>query len=292
MTTLSGTPAVAGQGDVRIGVSSWGSLPGFYPSRVKARDKLSWYARFFSIVEVNVSFYRLVPPRTYAQWIEATPEDFLFDVKAFSELTHFRQTPSDESFAHFRATYRPLGESGKLGGVLFQFPPRFANRQQSRDYLRRVADQMEGGRTVVEFRNDSWFTMNTANLTLDLLRALGLSYAIADEPQIPRDTVPPLVAVTDPDLAYVRLHGRNVDGWLRGGGGTRYNYDYSEAELAEWADIALGLALQARQVHVLFNNNARGDGTRNAIRLSELLGIGPADPPALPLAQPLLFDDG
>jgi uncharacterized protein YecE (DUF72 family) len=117
---------------------------------------------------------------------------------------------------------------------------------------------------------------------------LGLAYAVADEPQIPNDTPPPLPAVTDPDLAYVRLHGRNARAWYRGGG-SRYDYDYSEAELVEWAATVDDLARKARQVHVLFNNNARGAGTRNAIRLGELLGVAPTDSPELPLAQPRLF---
>jgi uncharacterized protein YecE (DUF72 family) len=80
-------------GTIRIGISSWGSLPGFYPAKIKSGDKLTWFARFFSVVEVNVSFYRIVPPRTYDTWAGITPDDFMFDVKAFSELTHFREPP-------------------------------------------------------------------------------------------------------------------------------------------------------------------------------------------------------
>ena len=114
--------------------------------------------------------------------------------------------------------------------------------------------------------------------TFALLEELGLAYAVADEPQIPDDTVPPIPAVTNPALAYIRLHGRNAETWYRGGGGgTRYDYDYSAAELEEWAGIATDLARQARQVHVLFNNNARGAGTRNAQDLGRLLGIAPED---------------
>ena len=63
------TPA----GEIRIGISSWGGLPGFYPSSVKSAEKLAWFARFFSVVEVNVSFYRIVPPHTYVNWAELTP---------------------------------------------------------------------------------------------------------------------------------------------------------------------------------------------------------------------------
>jgi uncharacterized protein YecE (DUF72 family) len=282
------TPTRAG--DIRIGISSWGGLPGFYPSSIKSGEKLAWFARFFTVVEVNVSFYRIVPPHTYVNWAELTPSDFMFDVKAFQELTHFREPPPDETFTAFRASYAPLRDMNRLGGVLYQFPPRFANTPVSRNYLRRVAREMAGDVAVVEFRNHSWLAPDAAEATFALLEKLGLAYAVADEPQIPDDTVPPIPAVTNPALAYIRLHGRNAETWYRGGsGGTRYDYDYSAAELTEWAGIATDLARQARQVHVLFNNNARGAGTRNAQELGRLLGIAPLDTPDLPPVQPRLF---
>jgi uncharacterized protein YecE (DUF72 family) len=280
------TPA----GTIRIGISSWGGLPGFYPSHIKSGEKLAWFARFFTVVEVNVSFYRIVPPHTYQSWADLTPPDFLFDVKAFQELTHFREPPPEETFAAFRASYAPLRDMNRIGGVLFQFPPRFANSPVSRTYLQRVARAMAGDVAVVEFRNHSWLAPEAAEATFALLKELKLGYAIADEPQIPHDTVPPIPAVTDPALAYIRLHGRNAETWYRGGGGgTRYDYDYSAAELVEWAGVATDLARQARQVHVLFNNNARGAGTRNAHELGRLLGIAPEDTPDLPPVQPRLF---
>ena len=71
-------------GQIRIGISSWGGLPGFYPSSIKSGDKLAWFARFFSVVEVNVSFYRIVPPAHLCRTGPSmTPADFMFDVKAF-----------------------------------------------------------------------------------------------------------------------------------------------------------------------------------------------------------------
>jgi uncharacterized protein YecE (DUF72 family) len=290
--SVTGRATPARAGEIRIGISSWGGLPGFYPSSIKSAEKLAWFARFFSVVEVNVSFYRIVPPHTYVNWAELTPTDFMFDVKAFSELTHFRDPPPDETFAAFRASYAPLRDMNRLGGVLFQFPPRFANSPVSRSYLRRVAREMAGDVAIVEFRNHSWLAPDTAASTFALLEEAGLAYAVADEPQIPDDTVPPTPAVTNPALAYIRLHGRNVETWYRGGGGgTRYDYDYSPTELAEWASIATDLARQALQVHVLFNNNARGAGTRNAQELGRLLGIAPQDTPDLPPQQPRLFSE-
>lgn len=296
MTGARGTDGVAARATsldrIRIGISSWGSLPGFYPAGIKPAAKLGWYARFFSIVEVNVSFYRLVPQQTYVQWAEATPSSLTFDVKAFNELTHFRDSPQAETFTAFRASYTPLRELGRFGCVLYQFPPRFANTAASRSYLRRVATAMAGDLAAVEFRNASWLEpADAAEATFGLLDELGLAYTIADEPRIAGDTVPPLPAVTNSALAYIRLHGRNAEAWYRGGGGARYDYDYSPAELAEWAALARDLAHQAEAVHILFNNNARGAGTRNALALSQLLGMQTGEAPELPPEQGRLFAD-
>ena len=147
MTAVPGSSGAAGHSEIRIGISSWGDLPGFYPSGIKAGDKLTWYARFFGVVEVNVSYYRLVPPRTYDQWLDATPDKLIFDVKAFGELTHYRQAPPKETFAAFRSSYAPLRERERLGGVLFQFPPRFVNSPANRSYLatRRRGDEWRPG---------------------------------------------------------------------------------------------------------------------------------------------------
>lgn len=277
-------------GAIRIGISSWGGLPGFYPSGLKAGDKLAWFARFFSVVEVNVSFYRIVPRETYDNWAGITPSDFMFDVKAFGELTHFREPPPDATFAAFRDSFAPLREMGRLGGILYQFPPRFANTSTSRQYLRRIARIMAEDVSVVEFRNHTWLAPDSAEETFALLEEAGLGYVVVDEPQIPNDTVPPIPAVTNRSLAYVRLHGRNAATWYRGGsGGARYDYDYSLAELQVWAEIVVDLARQAREVHVLFNNNAKGAGTRNALTFAQLLGLSPQDQPSLPPSQPRLF---
>lgn len=281
----------SGRGRIRVGISSWSSLPGFYPSGIKAGDRLAWYARFFDVVEVNVSFYRLVPPRTYAQWLDMTPDDFVFDVKAFGELTHDPTPPVETIFTSFRESYAPLRTAGRLGGILFQFPPRFANTASSREYLKRVAHAMADDISIVEFRNHTWLTGESSLATLELLRGLGLAYAIADEPQIPNETPPPLPAVTNSELGYLRLHGRNVDGWLRGGGGVRYDYDYTAAELSDWTVEVSTLAETAREVHVLFNNNARGAGTFNALAFAELTGVARQAQPELPPFQPRLFEE-
>lgn len=280
-------PIQVGDAEVRVGISSWNSLPGFYPARTRADDKLPWYARHFPIVEVNTSYYRPVPASTYEKWITLTPDGFLFDVKAFRDLTHADTIPPDSTFAQFRDSLEPLRAANRFGCALFQFPPSFGNTQGNRDFLRRVAEQMAPGQVAVEFRNGTWLDDESAPATLALLSDLGLAYAIADEPQLARGTVQPLVATTNENLAYLRLHGRNVRGWQGHGG--RYDYDYSTDELVAFVEIVEQLAGASRHVHVLFNNNEKGAGTRNALVLIGMLRGEPPHTEDLPPVQASLF---
>lgn len=273
---------------IRIGISSWGDLPGFYPSGIKSADKLAWYARFFSLVEVNASYYAVLPEANYARWSDATPAGFMFDVKAPADLSSSRVAPDSTLFVRFKASYQPIRADGKFGAALFQFSPSFRNTPWSRDRLTRISAEMGDATTAIEFRHYSWLDADHVEETLELLADLGLAYAIADEPQFAQDTVPPLPAVTDPNLAYVRLHGRNREGWY-GERDQRYDYDYSPDELLAWADAAATLAREAGDVHILFNNNAGGAGTRNALELARMIGQTPPDHPSPQPAQASLF---
>ncbi len=280
-------PVQVGNAEVRVGISSWNSLPGFYPARTRPDDKLPWYARHFPIVEVNTSYYRPVPAATYEKWIAITPDGFLFDVKAFRDLTHGETIPPDTTFAQFRDSLQPLRAANRFGCALFQFPPSFGNTQQNQDFLRRVAEQMVPDQVAVEFRNGTWLDVENAPATLALLSDLGLAYAIADEPQLSRGTVQPLVAATSEDFAYLRLHGRNTKGWLGHSG--RYDYDYSTDEIVEFAETVEKLATSAKHVHVMFNNNEKGAGTRNALVLIGMLRGEAPHTEDLPPVQATLF---
>ncbi len=280
-------PIQIGDAEVYVGISSWNSLPGFYPARTRPDDKLHWYTRHFPIVEVNTSYYRPVPASTYEKWIALTPDGFLFDVKAFRDLTHGESVPPDSTFTQFRESLEPLRAANRFGCALFQFPPSFGNTQASRDLLRRVAGHMASIPVAVEFRNGTWLDVENAPETLALLSDLDLAYAIADEPQLSRGTVQSLVATTSEHLAYLRLHGRNAKGWLGHSG--RYDYDYSTDELVGFAETIEQLAGSVQQVHVMFNNNEKGAGTRNALVLIGMLRGEPPHTADLPPVQASLF---
>jgi uncharacterized protein YecE (DUF72 family) len=284
--------------NILVGTCNWSDHLGFYPSGVKPTDRLAYYARFFPIVEVDSTFYHLPTERNFAKWAAATPDDFAFNVKAYRALTlHDRDEqgsvikPTAEIAQRFSGALEPLRKAGKLRAVHFQFPPWFFANDQHRDYLGQVRQMFPDDLLSVEFRHQSWLLPHERVETFDMLRDLGMVYTIVDEPQGASNSVPPLVAVTNPALAIVRFHGRNQETWnspgLKGSQ-ERFNYRYTTDELTGWLPNIADIAGDAEIVHLLFNNNAGNHAVVNGLEMRDLLGQAHR-PLEEAVAQPRLF---
>ena len=281
----------------------------FYPRGVSSAEaRLRYYAGQFPIVEVDSTYYAPPTAENSTLWANRTPEGFIFDVKAFGLLTWhmaaldrmppwLRDGVLPEAAAK-RNVYRgdlepaalellwlehakalaPLAEAGKLGAVLFQFPPWFARSRPAIDYLAEIRERLPGWRLAVEFRGGGWMVDEAAAKTLRLLDDLDLSYVSVDEPQGFASSTPPVAATTG-GLAVVRLHGRNAATWKTrsGAASDRFKYLYRDEELEEWLPRVTELAEQAGEAHVLFNNNYEDWGMRNARRMAQLLGAPGAE---------------
>lgn len=271
---------------VLIGTSSWSDHDPFYPPGTTSAKQLPFYARYFPIVEVNTTYYR-IPPRSMVEgWVERTPDTFTFDVKPPRELTSTPEQPKGEApepdadvASAFLDALAPLIEAKKLGALSFQFPPSYRNTEEHRDYLKLLPELFPDLPISVEFRRRDWLDSDHADDTLALLRDAGLSYTMVDEPQIGSGSVPPVYGVTNPKLAVVRFHGRNRANWYHFGGSSRdrFDWDYTPRELAEWEPKLEQARQAAEQVHVFFNTNRADQGPRNALRLMDQLKL--AHPP-------------
>jgi uncharacterized protein YecE (DUF72 family) len=292
---------------ILVGTSSWTDKTlidcgRFYPPKVKTPEaRLKFYASQFPIVEIDSSYYAIPAEKTAQQWVERTPADFVFNVKAFRLLTTHQTQPKvlpkhvSESLAEsrktvyykdlpnellaavwseFRAALRPLKDAGKLGTVLFQFPPWFLPHKESLAHIEDCLERMEGFRLAVEFRHAMWFSERGRERTLAFERKHGIVHVVVDEPQGLKTSVPAVWEVTNPENAVVRLHGRNHGTWEKKGlkaASERFDYWYDEKELKALAPHIDGLADEAEQVHVLFNNNYQDQGQRGAAMLTQLL---------------------
>jgi uncharacterized protein YecE (DUF72 family) len=272
---------------IRIGTCSWADealTKHWYPKEVKSAEaRLRYYAERFSTVEVDSTYYRLPDEPMVSRWAERTPPGFVMHVKAFGVMTRHpvkvEQLPPDlreevplddrgrvdrpppefraEVFRRFAKALEPLRETGRLGGILLQFPPYVVYKDVSVEYLRWAVGQLAGDRPLVEFRHRSWLDDDNRDATLALLEELGAANVVVDAPRTEaRNVVPTVVAATSP-LAYVRFHGRNADTWnARGGSASdRFDYLYSDEELRGWIEPLAGLGKKADEIYVLFNNN-------------------------------------
>lgn len=294
---------------IRVGTASWTDpsliqCRKFYPPGCSsAEGRLRYYASKFPLVEVDSSYYALPSARNAHAWVERTPDDFVFNLKAFRLFTghqtpakalpkdvqqalaghfashrnlYYRDTPAeirDLLWQRFESAVRPLREAGKLRALHFQFAPWVQRSARAQDHILECARRLPGYRLAVEFRHRSWFEPRACAETLAFERAHGLVHVVVDEPQGFENSIPAVWEATAPQLAILRLHGRNQATWNIGGetASDRFNYDYSDAELADLAGPMRHLAAQVGEAHAIFNNNYGDQGQRNAATLQALL---------------------
>nr|WP_296073363.1 DUF72 domain-containing protein [uncultured Actinoplanes sp.] len=286
-------------GAIEVGTASWTDKTllesGWYPKSADTAEKrLAYYAKKFPLVEVDSTYYGPPAEQTTSLWAQRTPDGFTFNIKAFSMLTgHPTKVtaiykdlrpetdkknvyPGDlppqayeEIWTRFLSALDPLVEAGKLGVLLFQFPPWFGIRKSNKDYLLEVASRCKPLRPVFELRNASWFEGANRDETLEFLRAHELPFVCVDMPQGHKSSVPPIVEATA-DLAVVRFHGHS-DKWTSKDIHEKFGYKYTERELEEWAPKLAGLAAQADRTHVLYNNCYSDWAQTNATAMIELL---------------------
>jgi len=254
---------------IKVGTSGW-SYPEwrgpFYPERLPAPAMLDFYAHHFPAVELNASYYRIPAPRATAAMAERAAGRLLFAVKTHQDMTHNRAGYA-AALPAFREALGPLREAGSLGCVLAQFPSSFQASPPNLDHLKRMAGDLAADPVVVEFRHRSWITEETFRL----LEERRLGFCCTDEPRLP--SLPPPVVRATAAPAYVRFHGRNrAKWWQHQAAWERYDYLYSQAELAEWVPQIRSLAERAGSCFVFFNNHARGQAVSNAQALLHLLG--------------------
>jgi uncharacterized protein YecE (DUF72 family) len=262
---------------VRIGICSWadeGLLRAWYPRGVSTGERrLRYYAERFDVVEVDSPYYALPDPAVTERWARRTPDDFTFHVKASAAMTWHDGEPTDEAFRLFRASLEPLELSGKLRGVLLQYHPRFTKSEAAKEELARVSERIAPLVPLVEFRHRSWMDEDQRADTLSFLECHGLAYVSVDTPTTRATNVSPRVAAATGRVAYVRFHGRNVETWnIRGGSAAdRFDWLYSEEDLAEWVAPLARLAEKADEVYAMFNNNRDDFAPRSARLLRGLL---------------------
>jgi uncharacterized protein YecE (DUF72 family) len=289
-------------GKILVGTASW-SDPGFverwYPKKLPAGDRLAWYAQHFDLVEVNSTFYSVPERRMVERWCAATPDGFRFDVK-LHQLFSFHSTrakllppdlqdrvatdakgnvkPSRDTQDAVLKTFLPamaiFRNARKMGVLLLQLSPAFSPRKHELNELEPLIEMLNGYELAIEFRNRNWAIGDQLQSTIDFVRKHGAIFVNVDTPASDHFTVMPsdVDEVTNSNVAYLRLHGRNAKAYITGKTvAARFDYDYNDKEIAEVAERSRRLANEAREVHAIFNNNNLDYAPRAALRLRKAL---------------------
>src|SRR5213593_2003165 len=295
--------------ELRVGTCSWTDptliASGWYPEPIKddADRRLRYYAERFPIVENDASYYALPAQKQAQLWAERTPDGFVMSFKAFATLTthptdpkrlpkdirealpkealakkrvypkDFPKDARDELFARYWVGLEPLRKSGKLGAILLQYPEWFVISKANKEEIVRARELLPDDRLAVEFRNATWMSERNRSETLSFLEKHGLTYVAVDEPQGFPSSIPPVAAVTNPELAIVRFHGRNAENWKKPGltAAERFDYSYRQSELEEWLPKIRRMEEASEEVHLLMNNCYGDKAVNNARDLADML---------------------
>lgn len=294
---------------ILVGTASWTDKTliecgEFYPQGCSSAEaRLRYYSSIFPIVEVDSSYYAMPSANNSALWVERTPAGFIFDVKAFRLFTghqtepkffpkdlqaelprtgkknlYYKDVPApviEELWARFFAALQPLHAAGKLGSVLFQFPHWVTAVPKAREHVEHCAERMHPFLTAFEFRHASWLNEQNRAATLAMESERGIVHVIVDAPEGVANRAHAVWETTSPELAIVRLHGRNPETWSGAeSAAERFQYEYSNKELADIAALVQTVATRVARTHVLFNNCFRNIAQRNANTMMSILAGG------------------
>ena len=241
---------------IRIGCSGWNYAHWrndvFYPPRLASRDCLGFYAGRFDTVEVNTTFYRLPRPESVSRWVDATPDGFLFAVKASRYLTHVKRLTELPSISgKLLDRLAPLVRSPKLGPLLWQLPPNF----------RRDDERLAAALHLFPPRCGTLSSSDTNMLRRIRLRAArrhGVALVVADRSGAEALRREVLTA----SFTYVRFHAGPGNG------------NYPREQLDRWADRLSDWARSA-DVYAYFNNDWQGFAVEKRGALRAALGQPP-----------------
>ena len=235
-----------------IGTSGWNYQhwkERFYQNRPRS-GWLRYYADHFNAIEINSTFYRLQSDKTFQRWYQQTPEMFRFAIKGNRYLTHTKRLNKPRDSIKLEQSHaQHLKE--KLAVVLWQLPGNFSMHIDRLSVFVDALATWNSVRHAIEFRHDSWFEMEVA----ELLRNNNIAVCQSDAGDWP------LWKEVTADFVYLRLHGNP----------TTYVSNYSPAKLARLASEINTLLKQGRDVYAYFDNDAEARAPRNALTLQNLI---------------------
>lgn len=271
---------------IHIGCGSWTDdayVGLLFPKGAPKNARLGLYTHWFERVEVNATYYAPPNLKTITSWADQTPRQFLFDIKLHKRFSENPRAAAASDLAEKTVdALAPLLDAKRVGAFLLTLAPSFDPARHTLDELDGVAEKLGPHAPVaVELRHRDWVDGDALASTLAFFRARKFAWVALDLPRLKAPALlPPIDEVTNPSLAYMRLHGRNPHYLRADSASDRHAHDYTAAELKEIAARIQSLAEHAKNVHVSVNNHHANFAPKAALALRRLLGQ--PVPPALP----------
>jgi uncharacterized protein YecE (DUF72 family) len=238
----------------------------FYPPSLRREEFLTFYADNFNALELNYTYYTMPTESQLKNMAERSGKRVRFSVKANQQLTHHIEIGTwREAANQFRAAVSPLLGDNLLSSVLLQFPQSFHYEDETRRYLSSLLDEFREIPLVIEFRHNSW----QKDTVYRGLADRGAGCCSCDMPDLKR--LPAFQPVITGETAYMRFHGRNAKNWYGTNARDRYDYFYTDEEIAAYVPVLRDISSKARTLQVFFNNHAKGNAAVNAKKLMVML---------------------
>ncbi len=237
--------------------------------------RLSGYAMWFDHIEVNATYYGTPSQEAVAQWVSATPPSFQFDIRLHQALSRSPEKAGKDGrlWEYQRGNLEPLFQAKRFGTFLLVLSPTFSPEGHRLQELDALIRKIRPHRLAIELRHAGWVAGRNRRSTLSYFRDQGVVWVAMDMPRIQGSNLMPSVdEVTQPQLAYLRLHGRNRDYLQAQSAAERHAYEYTNFELRHIVKRVRALAAKAGDVRVVANNHADDYAPRTALILKQLLG--------------------
>ncbi len=263
---------------IHIGCGSWADddyVGLLFPKTLAKTERLRAYTHWFDRIELNVGYHSTQPRDRMLKWIDQTPAGFIFDYKLHQAFSA-RPATTGEALDRMLASVQLLIDARRLGCLLLTLEPKFGPENRDLAEIDVLRKNLPPFPLAVELRHRGWIEGGARATTLEFFRQRQLSWVCLDLPPIRHPAILPAIdEVTNPAVAYFRLHGRNPNYASAKTAAERHHYDYTEEELTEIAGRIRAVAARAQEVHVSVNNHAANFAPKAALALRRMLGQRP-----------------
>jgi len=245
---------------IRVGIGGWSFElwdETFYPAGLPKSRQMEYMSRKMTAVEVNATYYSTFRPETFAKWREASPDGFVFSLKAhrFSTVRKTRDDMKKSIGLFLDQGLTALKD--KLGPINWQFPP---TRKFEREYFDTFLSLLPKEKDKVQLRHALEVRNATCNdpAFLDLLTKYGATVVYAEADEFPK------IRHEGTDFAVARLMQSKSD---QATGYPKVDIDRFAKTFIDWS--------KKQDVFAFFISGAKERNPAAAMALQEKLGIAP-----------------